>query len=593
MKIRPILHELKFGGDVAENDANLDAYFVETSAFLDVISDESDLIIGPKGSGKTAIFRRIADPNVAISELEDVDVIPAFNIQGSVIFRRLTSDISVLDEAILRTLWMAYILGLVGNHLVETYSHIIDTDALRRALTRAGLLIQKDRPRSVWDAVLSGLRKMASPSSVETSLTFGDSGSPILTGKAEFDNVPRNDSQSNEPLDLEDLLAEEYRLLEALDRRCWVVFDRLDEAFQHDRDLERIALRGLLRAHLDICSYGRFLRTKLFLRTDILNRITEQSGFVNVTHIQMQRIIWDFKSIVDLVAKRIIENEVFQSTFNLDPSITTSEAERRLIALKVLPRVLENQDIFSFIIQRTTDAHDEPNPRNVLTLLRLARIRQLQICDRDDPDLDENGSLIGPVALSGAVRDLSKTRLEDTLFAEFNQIRPYVEKLRGRQFSYNGDELAKAFGLSVDSEEFGKLVEDVKYSGFMRGSAGGRLSVPLLYRPGLNLQGKREDAVEKAKQAKRAQRKEEKKRARVESRRNLNAALELYARQMAKEVVDTGTEKDLGVLGFGDRKAIHEAIESIPGVTSESVGEGPARRIILKPIQQGDDTPPN
>jgi hypothetical protein len=56
MKIRPILHELKFGGDVAENDANLDAYFVETSAFLDVINDEADLIIGPKGSGKTAIL---------------------------------------------------------------------------------------------------------------------------------------------------------------------------------------------------------------------------------------------------------------------------------------------------------------------------------------------------------------------------------------------------------------------------------------------------------------------------------------------------------------------------------------------------------
>jgi hypothetical protein len=483
---------------------------------------------------------------------------------------------------------MAYILSLVGNHLIETYDHLVNTKALRDALTKAGLLVQKDRPRSVWDVVLSGLREIRSPSSIETSLTFGDSGAPILTGKAEFDNVTSTNGESSELLDLEDLLAEEYRILEAIDRRCWVVFDRLDEAFQHDRDLERIALRGLLRAHLDICSYGRFLRTKLFLRTDILNRITEQSGFVNVTHIQMQRIIWDFKSIVDLVAKRIIENDTFQSTFGLDPSLTTSEADRRLIALKVLPRRLEDQDIFSFIIQRTTDAHDEPNPRNVLTLLRLARIRQLQICDRDDPDLEEYGSLIGPVALSGAVRDLSKTRLEDTLFAEFNQVRPYVEKLRGRQFSYKADDLAKMLGLPVDSEKFGKLVEDLKYSGFMRESAGGRLSVPLLYRPALNLQGKREGA--EAKQVRRAQQRENKKKMREERRKNLNVALEHYAREMAKGVVESGMEKDLGTLDVGDRKVIHEAIQSIPGVTTESVGQGRARRIILKPVPQGDDS---
>jgi hypothetical protein len=52
MKIGPILRELKFGGDVAENDDNLDLYFVETSAFFDVIADEADLILGPKAAAR-------------------------------------------------------------------------------------------------------------------------------------------------------------------------------------------------------------------------------------------------------------------------------------------------------------------------------------------------------------------------------------------------------------------------------------------------------------------------------------------------------------------------------------------------------------
>lgn len=586
MKIGPILRELKFGGDVAENDDNLDLYFVETSAFFDVIADEADLILGPKGSGKTAIFRRIADPNVEIQELSDVDILPAFNIQGSVIFRKLTSGSPILDEAIMRTVWMAYILGIAGNYLLDTYSHATDTEILHAALLKAGLRAEQDRPKSVWNLVMSGLRKLANPSKVESSLTFGDSGVPILTGKAEFDTTISKSEPESQAFDLEDLLAEEYRVLQSIERRCWIVFDRLDEAFQHDRDLERIALRGLLRAHLDICSYGRFLRTKLFLRTDILDRITEESGFVNVTHIQTQRIMWEPKSIVDLVAKRIIENEVFQRSFDLDPSLTTSEAERQAIVSSVLPRSQESQPIVQFIIQRTTDAHNEPNPRNVLTLLRLARIRQLQICDRDDPDFEEPGSLISAVAVGGAVRDLSKTRLEDTLFAEFNQIRPYVTKLRGRYFSYpRRADLAKMLGLPAESEEFAKLVDDLKYSGFIGESAGGKITVPYLYRAALDLQSRPKTT---RKQQKKVDRREQRRRDLEETREQKRVMLEHYVRQMADEVIRTGEEKSLGVLDARDRSIVHQLVRRMDKVTEISIGEGQTRTMLLRPASEAD-----
>jgi hypothetical protein len=468
LKIRPILNNLRFGGDAAENDDNLEAYFIETSSFLDVASDEADLILGPKGSGKTAIFRRIANPDVEIKQIQDVDIVPAFNIQGSVFFQRLTPELSKLDEALLRTAWMAYVLGIVGNHLVDTYGDILDTQPLEQTLTRIGLRARQDAPKSLWTVIASSLRRFSNPTAVETSLTFGESGVPILTGKAQYDRPSQSEGHPNEPADLEDLLSEEVGHFQRLGRRCWVMFDRLDEAFQHDRDLERAALKGLLRAHLDICSYGTPLRTKLFLRTDILHRVTEGSGFVNATHIRTQRISWDIKSIVDLVTKRIVGNETFRTTFEIEANETASEADRRSVVTRVLPAKMENLDIFSFMIQRTVDASDEPNPRNVITLLRLARQSQLRICDRDDPEYGLYGSLIGQDAMKAAMKELSSTRLEDTLFAEFHQLRPYVEKLKGRSFIYTREELAGVLSLSPNGDQFNRLVENLKYSGFMR-----------------------------------------------------------------------------------------------------------------------------
>jgi hypothetical protein len=91
-KLRPLLQVADFGDDVAEFDDHLSLYFVETSGFLDIVNDRADLILGEKGSGKSAIFRHLADPQAEVPCLDNVDIIPAFNVQGSVIFRRLVGQ---------------------------------------------------------------------------------------------------------------------------------------------------------------------------------------------------------------------------------------------------------------------------------------------------------------------------------------------------------------------------------------------------------------------------------------------------------------------------------------------------------------------
>lgn len=484
MKIQPLLRRVHFGGAVAEHESQLSRYFVETSSFWEVVDDRADVILGPKGAGKSAITRRLVE-SPPVAGLDDVDVIAAFNLQGSVIFRRLATELNKVDEAQMRTVWTIYILSLIGNHIVREYGTIGLAGDVHVILKDAGLLVEGPGPKGLWSLVLSAIRRMQ-PSRMEASLTVTDTGLPIATGS--LDLVEKAERGSS-PIDWEMLLQAEIAVFEFHERRCWLVFDRLDEAFPHDRGLERVALRALLRTHIDICSFGSTLRTKLFLRTDLLDRLTLDEGFVNATHFRKHAIRWSHASLVDLVARRILEVQEIRRAFNFTQEQANNQDGRWQACLSVVPEDIagHNADAFAWMVDRSTDASDEPNPRNILTLLTEARSSQLQICDRDDPDFEEVGSLISRKALQDGYRGLSKTRLEDTLLAEFNHLRPHIDKLRGRPFAYYPEQLARHLLLDDSPDDFERLVADFRYSGFMRQSPNGRLSVPLLYRSALRM----------------------------------------------------------------------------------------------------------
>ena len=132
MRTSKLLRDLELGSDVAESDEHLRRYFVQTNVFLDVIHDETDLVLGPKGSGKTAIFRMLSDPRFEIPALEGVTVIPAFNTQGTVFFQDL-QEMESLSEGQIRVLWSGYILSLIGNRFVTDHpenSYSLEVSAL-------------------------------------------------------------------------------------------------------------------------------------------------------------------------------------------------------------------------------------------------------------------------------------------------------------------------------------------------------------------------------------------------------------------------------------------------------------------------------
>jgi spoIIIJ-associated protein len=61
------------------------------------------------------------------------------------------------------------------------------------------------------------------------------------------------------------------------------------------------------------------------------------------------------------------------------------------------------------------------------------------------------------------------------------------------------------------------------------------------------------------------------------------AALSEFARGLAQQVLDSGTDLALEPMPPADRKVVHDTVAELEGVTTESAGEEPRRRVVIRP----------
>jgi hypothetical protein len=149
--------------------------------------------------------------------------------------------------------------------------------------------------------------------SVEGGLTI-DPGTGVpngITGKITLcePNVTLRDQGF---LTADRLMAYANTALKEPGKQIWLLLDRLDVAFAETHELERNALRALFRAYRDLAEQDA-IKLKIFLRSDILSRITE-TGFREASHIiELVVLDWNHASLLNLVIRRMISNQTFVS----------------------------------------------------------------------------------------------------------------------------------------------------------------------------------------------------------------------------------------------------------------------------------------
>ena len=481
MNIRDALQKLEFGNSVAEYDKGLQNYFLITQSYLALINDEADLIAGDKGTGKTAIFQYIRRNFANTPTLTNTEIVTGFNIAGEPLFRKL-EDEQPLQESQYITIWKMYVLSLAGNWLLNTLkvNHSGSFQKLDLLLKKLQLRNEEGNATAIFSDVINWARHLRPKFELSSDPTNPLGFKPSI----EF----YQEQVKTERINLEEIShGQAFALLDnALrdqNKTAWVVIDRLDEAFVGLPDVEKPALRALLRTYLDGMEFEH-VRMKLFVRKDLFRKITED-GFVNLTHVNARKyeIIWDDEDLLALFAQRVRNSSEFIQMFGV-----VNAADWELFQL-IFPERIEARKNYPttwhWILTQISDGNGVKSPRNLIDLMRIAQEEQLRREQRSPRKYMSNTPIIEVESLKKALIRLSQRRVEDTLLAEYGRdVKRAIQAFKNGKSDHNERSLCQLFGFNVAQA---RLTADILNEiGFFE-QDGGIYRVPKLYRAGLNI----------------------------------------------------------------------------------------------------------
>jgi len=501
---REVLQATSFGKRIAEEEIEeLTSYFVETEEWRRIFAGDVDIVYGSKGAGKSAIYSLLLRRADQLRQ-RGVIVIAGENPRGATVFKDLVAD-PPTSENEFRALWQFYVLALVANEL-----RVIGIDGrgdeLMAPLEQAGFLQKGLSLKSLLRSALDYARSISRAESLEGGIKIDPAtGLPNgVTGRITL-REPNSAQQKLGLVSVHHLFTIANKILVEAKLRVWVLLDRLDVAFADSDDLEANALRALFRVYLDLLAFDG-ISLKIFLRTDIWRRITSE-GFREASHITRGiDISWDRKSLMNLVVRRAVRNPMLCEFYGVREQDVLVDVDRqRNLFYLVFPKQVDagarRSETFDWMLSRTRDGSGQSAPRELIHLLLAARDLQLKQYELGEDAPPEN-ALFDRGALRGALPQVSKGRLEQTLYAEHSDLKPWLDQLTAEKTEQTTDTLARIWKMS-EERALSIAVELVEIGFFERRGSKERPSfwVPFLYRDALNMvQGAAEGAAEGAAQ---------------------------------------------------------------------------------------------
>lgn len=488
-----ILTTCEFGERVAEEEADaLSEYFVETDNWKNLFSGKVDIVYGPKGAGKSALYSLLVHRTDELFDRGTI-LVAGENPRGAPAFKNLSISPPESEEVFV-SLWKLYLLTLLNNAF-STYGIAgKDVDKMRSFLEQEGLAdVDKTLGAYVQNA-LDYVRSFFSREvdAVEAGLSF-DAITQLpngVSGKITF-REPGRKQRERGFVSIDELFGVANAALETAGFDVWILLDRLDVAFAENSELEKNALRALFRAYLDLSAYNR-LHLKVFLRTDIWNRIIEQ-GFREASHIVRHvTISWNDTSVMNLIARRFLRNKEILAFYEIEPDEALKSAkEIESIFYRICPDQVDVGDkspkTFKWLLSRTSDATGIYSPREIIHFLNALKSEQLKRYENGiSPPVDER--LFERVTFKEALPEVSTVRLEQTLYAEYPEKKKFIEALRESKTDQSSESLAANWG--IDAAKAQDIAEELVAAGFFekrRDGVSHRYWIPFLYRDSLKL----------------------------------------------------------------------------------------------------------
>ncbi len=490
-----ILKAMRFGERIAEEELNdLEKYFVATDQWNRVYSGEVDVVYGPKGSGKSAIYTLLDKKKTELFD-RNILICSAENLRGSTAFSEIVSDPPPSERSFV-ALWKLYFLIISASTLREYGVLNEDAKGLIAALEKADLLpvkgslaqFFKSAKRLIWSYISSDVE------SVDWTIALDPAtGMPIASRKAVY-RARADKSEVEVDIPLDELISIADTALSRSGYSLWILFDRLDVAFNDTPDLERNALRALFRMYNDFKGHDS-INLKIFVRDDIWERISE-GGFADASHItRTTRIEWSLEGLVNLFVRRLLNNSAVVDYLSVVPDDITSDFSKQVDTIKrILPDKVEtgkNPETFKWMMNRIQDASGKPAPRELIHLADMARQTQISKLERGESE-PLNEILFDRSVFKSALKEVSTVRYNQTFVAENPSLKEFSDRLRNQKAEQNVETLAKIWNCRP--EEAHGYAERMTKAGFFEKRDNDIFQsywVPFVYRDALELvQGK-------------------------------------------------------------------------------------------------------
>lgn len=192
------------------------------------------------------------------------------------------------------------------------------------------------------------------------------------------------------------------------------------------------------------------------------------------------------------MVRRVLHNAELRELYGVDERVASSPPD---VQEAFMHRILPNQvDVgpnkptsVRWLLSRTQDATQLTAPRELIHLLNSLRdvqVRKLELGE-DEPDGER---LFARQSIKDALPEVSKTRLEQTLYAEHSDLKDRIEELRGQKATQSAESLAQLWAVDVHgATAIAERLAEIGFFEVRETSEQTLFWVPFLYRDALNL----------------------------------------------------------------------------------------------------------
>jgi len=479
-----LLRSIDFGKVDAESEEELVERFVRTYGFNQISDKHTLIILGPKGSGKSAIFRLFTEYSEETKAIlggeypESTHIIKATG--GNDVKSINDRDLQKLrkqDDFTYEEFWRIYIglkiaskLGEKGYRSGGRFGSGDELSSVLRAFNEQSDWRIIPAFKSIWEAIVGDPPTSGSISYGKFSLEIGN----------------------DENMNIDRLLEDEQEILEKNDENVWLLFDRIDELHSREPSKRKELLEALFRVQRTFVDRFSNIQLKVFLRSDIWTELQ----FVNKSHIadKMVELQWNNDQLLKLINKRMIQSEdvaeYIELSSPLDINVDKIEDYTKKDQEKIFYSVFEDQvysgareaDLFDWMVSRIQDGQGGRYPRELITFCNESVKEEIQ--NEEHPD----DRLIGGLSVRDAYYRVSNNRV-NTYLSEFPDLQEHFDRFDGKKTAeYTYSELCDLFD---DLDPHGKkAIDRLVDVGFLEEKQGDEekiYEIPRLYREGIGL----------------------------------------------------------------------------------------------------------